>query len=296
MYATRLRRFWIQILCYFRRLNKFLWLKHIRLFTCRPWRTGGNGRLSKAGGWEVSNKTGNNCHKETTRPAIKGVILSDPLTHVWFRWMDVMCLRWIWRPPKQCSTVLAKRAFRESSDDLLKNAPVSHNKSHQSYLFQIFSSFSHQISLSTNCVFILARKVTVWSFLKRVFWFYDRLRLSSDSFNCISVSFLLVIHSHYCWSFLAFAYVTEPRYFVLFLNSPIKIVIRSWIYEDSIELLFEVFIVYSKMYWNVKWNVCSGMWNILNIIRKQKKTSFLVWNGFIFPKKKLKIPNQGKER
>lgn len=211
MYATRLRRFWIQILCYFRRLNKFLWLKHIRLFTCRPWRTGGNGRLSKAGGWEVSNKTGNNCHKETTRPAIKGVILSDPLTHVWFRWMDVMCLRWIWRPPKQCSTVLAKRAFRESSDDLLKNAPVSHNKSHQSYLFQIFSSFSHQILLSTNCVFILARKVTVWSFLKRVFWFYDRLRLSSDSFNCISVSFLLVIHSHYCWSFLAFAYVTEPR-------------------------------------------------------------------------------------
>ena len=88
----------------------------------------------------------------------------------------------------------------------------------------------------------------------------------------------------------------RPRYFVLFLNSPIKIVIRSWIYEDSIELLFEVFIVYSKMYWNVKWNVCSGMWNILNIIRKQKKTSFLVWNEFIFPKKKSKIPNQGKER
>jgi hypothetical protein len=88
----------------------------------------------------------------------------------------------------------------------------------------------------------------------------------------------------------------RPRYFVLFLNSPIKIVIRSWIYEDSIELLFEVFIVYSKMYWNVKWNVCSGMWNILNIIRKQKHKFFSLKWIYFSEKKIKKKTNQGKER
>jgi len=43
------------------------------------------------------------------------------------------------------------------------------------------------------------------------------------------------------------------------------------------------------------------MWNILNIIHKQKKQVFLVWNEFIFQKKKLKKKYQirgkrGKEK
>ena len=134
------------------------------------------------------------------------MILSDPLTHVWF----TMCLRWISRPPISMPHRISKRAFRESSDDLLKNAPaVSHNNSHQSFLFQIFSSFSHQnfVVYQYQLRFYSCTKSDRLKFSQKGLLILRPSSISSDSFNCISVSFLLVIHSHFC---------CEPRYLVFF--------------------------------------------------------------------------------